>query len=199
MQQKNDSPLKRALYMIDIFGFNLTFRNKGFTKYKTRIGGIFTILVIISCITFFFYVSKDLFYQTNPTVRISDEFKDNVEVKSTDFIFALYFSNNELEDLDLKGGNIKDFFDFTGEKKVKKIVGEKSKNDILNFTKCNETEKNKLKGNSYMKDKDSRLNNTYCLQIGDFSLQNSLNEIPKRSLSINVRKIKNTNETGKFI
>lgn len=197
---EQEQGLKNLICLVDIFGFNLSFRHDTNTKYKTRSGGIATIISVILCFLFFFYSSLDIFYQTNPTITKTNHYLEQVNITSEDFFFAFFFSDkfihpfneNEIED-------IKDYFDFFAIANYH-LGNDTILSDRLEFKKClslnhnsidyflNSTSVFKIDGHHNAEKK----NHSYCLDLdtekrGDFRLMNSLYEVPKISLSIKVK------------
>ena len=56
------------------------------SKYKTRIGGFFTLLMVSLCLLLFFNFGSDMMYHQNPTVIFSEIFSKNPE--------RIYYSRN---------------------------------------------------------------------------------------------------------
>ena len=81
--------LALLLKKIDIFGRKTELKIKGCSKYKTKLGGFFTILMIVLCLTLLIYCGSDMFYRTNPTVIFSEIFNKNP--KKTYFSKENYF------------------------------------------------------------------------------------------------------------
>jgi len=192
--------LNDTLNYIDLFGLYLTFRNNGYSRFRTRLGGVITILFFIACIIFFINTSEDMFYKTNPKVRTSLHYKENAIVESNDYTFALYFSNSSMRNPNYKlNKTIHDFIEFYAVLKTR--LHNNTVEEKITFIKCDFTNnKNAILSENifYNNGKtklQERLNNTYCLNkknSTDLFLQNSLNEIPNKSLSIYVkRKISN--------
>ena len=189
------------LHLIDIFGFNLTFRNNDFLQYRTKLGGFFTIGYGILVILFFLHSSRDIYDQTNPKVRQSVVFKEDATIESPEFLFGLYFSDSDLNLLKFtEGKKIEDYFRFWATIKSKSF--DKSGDIDIEFKKCNKTMNKVLFSDAFFtkqnnEENEAKIKNTYCLELKDFQLQNALNEFPKKSLSLYVKKIK-SNETSKI-
>jgi hypothetical protein len=179
--------IDKMIYFFDTFGFYITFRNKDYSKYRTRTGGIATILVYIASIYFFIYKIKDVLNLSNAKERVALVYNENSEVKSPDFIFALYFSDYNMNDLKFKNNTkLEDYFEFYADLKTNKI-----NKTTIEFIKCNNLTGNStsiLENNRFFRNKINRLNNTFCLNLKNFSLRGSLGEIPNKSLSIYVKK-----------
>ena len=191
------------LHLIDIFGFNLNFRNKEFLQYRTKLGGFLTIFYGFLCLLFFFYSSQDIFYQTNPKVRQSVEYKENVVIESPEFIFSLYFSDSELNLLKFtEDKDINDYFEFWATVKTKSFIKSEDRELKVEFKRCNKTINKVIFENTFFTKQshfinEEKINNTYCLELENFQLQNALNEIPKKSLSLYVKR-KVPNERSKI-
>jgi hypothetical protein len=191
------------LNLIDIFGFNLSFRYNNYSQYRTKLGGLATIAFGILIILFFDHSSQDIYNKTNPKVRQSVEYKEDVTIQSPEFLFGLYFSDSDLNLLKFaEGKKIEDYFEFWAIKRIRSY--NKSENNDINieFKKCNKTMNKVLFSNAFFtkqnnEENEAKIKNTYCLELKDFQLQNALNEFPKKSLSLYVKKIK-SNETSKI-
>jgi hypothetical protein len=63
----------RFLSTIDIFGTEFQFTTFEKHKYKTQLGGIFTILCIFSLIILTLILGQDFFYTKNPKLYLNVE------------------------------------------------------------------------------------------------------------------------------
>jgi hypothetical protein len=68
---------------IDIFGNSFSFTTFQQDKYKTTVGGFFSLICIVIAIVFSFLFGKDFFYRTNPKVRsqkVIPEFAEKINL-----------------------------------------------------------------------------------------------------------------------
>jgi len=180
--------IKKYLSYADFFGYDLNFRNNQFKKYKTFYGGLLTVI----CIGFFIYsflnLAADCFNKTNPIVRESNYFADYSVVEGKEFFFSFYFTDENFNIIDqpekylIFHGVITNY---TNHRQTRKIP----------FIKCDykrHFHKTKLEMEK-INEKITNFNETWCLDLdNDFHLTNSLNEIPRHSLSIYVIECSNS-------
>ena len=77
------------LKKIDIFGRKTELNIKNESKYKTTIGGIFTLIMISLCVLLFVNFGSDMLYHMNPTTVYSQVYAKNP--KKTQFSKENYF------------------------------------------------------------------------------------------------------------
>lgn len=184
--------ISNFLTYLDLFGFDLTFRHKRFTKYRTYYGGIVTIICFIVLCYGFFEFAKDCLHKENPLIRETSYYDEKSIIDIKHFFFSLFFSDLHLNHIP----NPEKYLIFHGV--LTNITDNKTISNIP-FVKCN-YEKH-LKHVALPKEKfDKRFmnfNETFCLDYDEtFSLLNSLNEFPRVSLSIYVIECKNTTVYG---
>ena len=75
--------ISNFLKHIDIFGKKTELKMAGHSKYKTTLGGVFTLVLVSLSTLLFINYSSDIVYRHNPTVVFSEIFSPNPEI--TDF------------------------------------------------------------------------------------------------------------------
>ena len=90
--------LKYLLKSIDIFGHKTELKMNRHSKFKTTIGGCFTLIMIITCLLLFLSFGSDMLYHENPSSYISERFtanpsRTNFSKESYFFMFGVQDSN----------------------------------------------------------------------------------------------------------
>ena len=96
----------KCLQSLDFFGppFNFTLFNE--EKYKTSIGGFFSLVSFIVSIVFLFIIGSEFFFRVNPNFSISSEKLNNYEflnVAKDDFLVAWKITDKNGNKVDISG------------------------------------------------------------------------------------------------
>ena len=150
--------IKEYLRIIDIFGYNPSFIIKNNLQYKTHIGGILTLIVIIISIITLIFFSEELYKKKSPSVNLITEgflhpskinFFDNFEfiigIQNDNFIVqkneSIYYA---------KGFLVKTIINSSGIFNIK---------EEIDLDTCDKTLKDSI---NYELFKHLNLNNFYC-------------------------------------
>jgi hypothetical protein len=86
----------------DIFGQYIRLYIRGETQYKSTLGGICTVVLIIIGVYFAIYFSLDMVYKVNPNISVYSTFDNNsIKINNSNFFFAfqISFSNHSIHDI----------------------------------------------------------------------------------------------------
>jgi hypothetical protein len=67
----NHHNLTRIIKNIDLFGQGIELRIDKFSKSKTIIGGLLTIIMFLMLLFMFYITSEDVFNKTNPNISVA--------------------------------------------------------------------------------------------------------------------------------
>jgi len=104
---------------IDILGPQIGLRINNHQVYKSRIGGILTILIAFISVGVFFGFGADLFSRINPSVMVNRLVNPDPSytVSHLNFLFAIYdqASDKVFEEFDKKFYSYLDFYNWKGD------------------------------------------------------------------------------------
>ena len=134
----------KLLKSIDIYGSSFEFTIFENKKFKTVIGGCFTILTLALFILCFYYFGKDFYQRTNPhylNQKITLKDYPNYTINTDDFVFAFEIEDENSLPFDTTG-----YLDIqvtyqnaTYETTINQFIYPKSPIDIINCTSINYT------------------------------------------------------------
>jgi len=82
----------KLLKKINIFGNDFKLNLKGDIQYRTWLGGVFTILLLLSTLTLIWYFGQDIYLRQSPTYQSKTLFKNEtpmIDLNTTNFFFSI--------------------------------------------------------------------------------------------------------------
>jgi hypothetical protein len=160
----------KCLQSLDFFGppFNFTLFNE--EKYKTSIGGFFSLVSFIVSIVFLFIIGSEFFFRENPNFNISNEKPNNydyITVSKNDFLVAWKITDKNGNKVDITGKIYPFIYYFNVHKTSlsNKILN--SEKVELSYSTCNVTTKSEY-------DSLWDFNNYYCINYDNYKFGGDL-------------------------
>ncbi len=151
--------LKFLCTYVDIFGQSTQLRINKQTRSKTLFGGILSILMFLVLFAFFYYISQDVFYKTNPQISVEELINQNYSPINLDrYSFPISFALTNYGNFALYNPR---YFTYSillnyGLKTSENLTEEK-----LNWTNCTKDFFRQISKSEY---ENLQMNNYFCIE-----------------------------------